>query len=549
MRKTTLHLFLIFLFSSCLITLQALAHVGSPGVVMQRSAGPYRVLIHITPPDVVPGTAQVSVWVEQGRVRTCTVRPIYFDSGDEASPTHDELSPTDQQLTRFDGIVWLMGLGATSVELQLSGPDGSAKIEVPVMSIATAQRDMPVITALPLVLLGTFLFVLMVTIVGICVTQTRLKVGQQLPTSWQRSRWMAMGLSSVLLLILLTGGRFWWNSRARFYSDIVLYKAPKIHPSVRSSELGNQLTITIDSTSIKQQSRPLSFLVPDHGKLMHVFLVKLSDAGAFAHLHPTRLDTLNYRAALPVLPSGQYRLYADIVYRNGFAETLTDTVQIPSLSASSSTRFSSDDSWLIGQPANAIRQLPRLDASMAPCGIPAVRVPLADGSSLVWTDKPGQTLETNQMYRLRFAVADKAGRPAPLEPYLGMTGHAVIVQTDGPVYTHLHPVGTYSMAAEASLVERIEDTVRTFYYPDPRQFRDSIDRYLVSLQALPDAERNKKLAGAMQGMSHPASGGLHSNMVEFPYQFPQPGNYRIWVQVKRNGQVLTGAFDTVVKAD
>jgi hypothetical protein len=42
-------------------------------------------------------------------------------------------------------------------------------------------------------------------------------------------------------------------------------------------------------------------------------------------------------------------------------------------------------------------------------------------------------------------------------------------------------------------------------------------------------------------MHHGAPGSTNST-ITLPYEFPSPGEYQIWVQIKTGGEVLTGTF-------
>jgi hypothetical protein len=120
---------------------------------------------------------------------------------------------------------------------------------------------------------------------------------------------------------------------------------------------------------------------------------------------------------------------------------------------------------------------------------------------------------------LRFSVAAPDGRPAALEPYMGMASHAVIRGNDGAVFVHLHPAGTIAMASQLVFALREPgDTVR--------------------------GRLGSRITAAELQMT--MGSDEPSAAVSIPYAFPQPGPYRLWVQVKRGGRILTGVFDTQV---
>jgi len=102
-----------------------------------------------------------------------------------------------------------------------------------------------------------------------------------------------------------------------------------------------------------------------------------------------------------------------------------------------------------------------------------------------------------------------------------MAGHAAVTRDDGSVFVHLHPGGTISMASQMALTMR--------------QPGDSIAGKLGQrIQA----------SSAMQSTSPLPRDGT----ISFPYAFPQPGKYHMWVQVKHGGRILTGAFALEVAA-
>lgn len=525
------------------------SHVGSPGVVFEGIAGPYTLLVSVDPPDVIPGIAEISIYASDPDITNIQVKPIYWGVGDEGSPKSDPMNPVPGTPGQFEGIVWFMSSGTASVQVYVEGGKGAGDVVVPIMASATAQKEMDASLGWTLAGLGIFLVILMVTIISASVGQGIVQPGED-GVNLKRKKLIGGVIATIFLVLILYGGKSWWDSESDSYRRF-MYRPPLANSWVEQEEGSRILTFQVDSLSIKNRNRlPMKYMVPDHGKLMHMFIIKEGSLDVFAHLHPKRVDPLTFKVELPEVPEGRYYVFGDIVRRNGYTETISDTLDIPALQTQEiavydSSWYDPDDTFIV---STAVDQEvdDNLPSNILICGKPGIETPLLDGSTAVFEYQPGESFVAGKVYPLTFAINDPEGNPAELEPYMGMMGHAVVFRKEGGVYVHLHPVGNYSMASQQIIEDRISETSRNpSFQRDADIFYDSVNQVVNQLALLSEEERSAIL---MEGMDHTGLGEHeeHGATVTFPYAFPQEGDYRIWIQMKRNGKVLNSSFDAKV---
>lgn len=500
----------------------AKAHVGSPNVFFEGRAGEYPVRVVVRPPPVVPGQAEITVCLQSETVQRITVLPVYWKAGRKGAPPPDEAQLVRGETNLYSASLWLMKSGPYSVEVTIEGAHGQSTLVVPVNSVATNTRPMARWYAAMLLTLGVLLFLGGLQIAGAAFGQSMVEAGTA-PT--KKDQWrgrIAMLLGGALLALLLFGGKKWWDYEDRAYRNNSLYQPMPLLATVTTDHDQNILKIKINTSNRRGEWTPL---LPDHGKMMHLFLVRDGKPGAFAHLHPVAKSDVEFEVPLPPLPPDRYHVYADVTHETGFSETLTAVTTVPAASVAMTRlwmgnltepicspqvteRLSKlflppdpDDSWQL-DGANTAAMQEKRSTETAP------RIAEVSGGYKMSWENP-QPLVENKEVLLRFRLLTPEGQPALIEPYMGMTGHAILRHGEGTVFAHVHPAGTFSMAAQN----------------------------VFTGESAP--------AGALNHRSH--TNGI-AEEISFPYAFPKAGPYRLWIQTKSEEKVLTGVFDVSVAA-
>jgi hypothetical protein len=485
---------LVRLAATAAIGLVTTAHVGSPDAWFEGRAGAYPVTVHIEAPPVIPGIAVINVKVDGAERVTAYVNTFDAEGG---TPPPDELVPADDRPGWRRARLWVMNAGSNRVTVDVHGVAGHGSVVVPLAAIA--QRRLAFTPGfITMVVAGALILVAgMLTFIGAAVRESVLAPGAVPDEARRRRARISMMRGAAFIVLVLSGTIAWWKAEDRAFRER-LYRPLSITTQLDDSSGIARFVLTIDDSTWMRRNDveairargelPAMNIIDDHGKVMHLFLLS-EDGRSMAHLHPLTTDSVVFRSVLPPMPAGTYRVFGDIVQESGFTQTLTSTLVIPATARGSSSLSDHDDSW-----ASSV------DADSA-------AAQLADGTRLTWVRDPA-TLRAGEEAGLRFLVERPPNDTAGLEPYLGMPGHAAVVRDDGRVFIHLHPMGTISPAAQ----QRLSGTT---------------------------------LHNAAHGA--PSDGRFPQDTLRFPYAFPEPGRYRVWIQVKRKGRILTGVFPADVQ--
>jgi hypothetical protein len=483
----------VFLVFACfaVVSHPAFAHVGSKDVFEQVDAGPYKLYVTIRMPTVIPGVATVEVRSSGANINGINITPLpMVGEASKHPPTADPMERSKLDPAFFTGSLWMMASGSWQVRFEIAGVSGTETVSVPVPAVALSTLKMQRGLGITLGILGIFLVVSMAGIVAAAVRDARLEPGAIASPSRRRRAVMATLASLIFMSLLIWGGASWWNAEASRYSMDV-YHPLSMNPALS----GNVLDLNIGSfhPDSERRGRSNNDFLPDHGHLMHLYAIREPEMDAVFHLHPTLISQGDFRILLPaIMPAGDYKLYGDVVHASGFPETLVSTITVPHDMAGGA--LGPDDATGSPQPLSK----GQLGSSYK----------LPDGYVMMW-DRPS-ALTSNTAYTFRFHLLDPDGKPATdMQPYMGMAGHAAFVKTDGTVFAHTHPDGSAAMAA--------------------------------LMLANGDSTNGGSHAMMNMDMEH-----LISNTVDFPYGFPSPGQYRIFVQMKHGSTIETGAFDASV---
>ncbi len=479
------------------------AHIGEVPLVYQGSIGQYDTTVVVMPTQAVPGFTDISVKIQNKETAIKAVSVVALKNAEALENAthilHLEAVAGENQL--FAGRLQLTQVGHFNIAVTIEGEKGVFTKSVPFEAVNRSVVKVPLVYKILVFGTGIIIFFLTVILMGKIASEGFLPMGE-MPSKKNKLYGVLAALCMLGIFSLVSFNNYKISTAA---IEIVSNASTPTKP-LKMEVVGD----TVKKLSFELTPEALSYgktrvpfkdqftliedyvsdqLIPDHGKLVHLFIINL-DYSAVAHLHPLRTHDDTFETVIPPLPPGTYLAYADITTLSGRAITFTTQVIIPEKSEKY-TPSDKDDSWSEGVNSD-------------------YKIVLKNTAPLV----------INQLEEIQFEVVDRNNKSVGIIEYMGMLGHGALLKNDNLVFAHIHPVGTASMAAMMSVNTRESST------------------------SMADMHHNHQMQS-----NHQQSEKEIVSSVMFPFIFYQKGTYNLWVQVKVDEKVVTQKFDLTVEAE
>ena len=457
----------------------------------------------VKPPGVVPGVANITIKTFNQSIDSVKIQPIkwhgeisgypHLKAGPQGAPPSELMNKLEHLGNFFEGELWLMDFGAYNINVELFKDGVSEIVNIPINSIATQINPMSFQTSIVLFCFMLLLLFGATNIITIAYRESTISYNNKVADGRIKQSKLVMLISFCILVCILYIGNEWWNDIEKSYREN-LYIPMENEVQIISNNKQNILQIFF--TDELWLNGMIPDLMPDHGKIMHLYLIH-EDYSQLCHLHPNRNDADNnlFEVVLPDIKYGKYYLYMDITLESGFSTTLINQIDydVENIQKIKYDYLISDiDDSYISNDFNYI---------------------------IKWLNEK-KYFNINEDINLTFQTQNLMGHPTVIEPYIQMGGHGAILKNDHSIFIHIHPIGTISMASQELYNQNDEiESSGICYFGSPD---DSLKIYLEDEKSI---------------LNFP------------PINLEQPGDYIMWIQAKSMGEIITHKFDFTVLSE
>lgn len=290
------------------------AHVGTNATIYDGQAGPYPFQIIIRSPDVIPGWTDITVQIKNPEdVDRVTIQIARFNTEKKDAPAAEDMERvvgTDY----FQKSILVMARGVYGVYVTVEGAKGKGTDVVPFQALLYTPGQLPLHAKLILLgaaILSTLLFI---AIIRAHIIQGFLGLSAAPSNEDYRRGRIGMAVLALCLLGLFTFFFKWWDKEAQ---QLQKKKYHQLHISTHVEEKNDQrlLFLKIDDPDWNERlGKKLSIpffeepewtdwewlpLTLDHGKWMHIYMIREPNLDFIAHIHPIKIDESNFEAIIP----------------------------------------------------------------------------------------------------------------------------------------------------------------------------------------------------------------------------------------------------------